>query len=269
MLMNQDGGRSAGTTEARATDAHRAVEILDGATYVLTVGEQTTGGEIWPAARALAAFLRGAGSGHIARGARCLELGAGTGWLGMAIASSSSDVGEVVLSEYDAGLEWLSLNVAHNRDRFRCPMSCVECDWQWFGEGGAVSARAAQLVGQRWDLVLGSDLVYNDAGVAGLPRCLAALAHAGCPCVLYAHTLHRFDNCDVEFFQGLHENGLVYRELPPEAPSVSTRGAGRSSPPPFAELFPEQRQAIFRIAPRAAAHLLGGPPESRHQPAAG
>lgn len=256
------------------------VRILEGEAYVSSVSEQTTGGEVWPAARALLAFLQGGGRHLVPEGAHCLELGSGTGWLGMMVAASLN-VGDVVLSEYNAGLEWLGLNVANNGGCFQCPVSVAECDWGWFGtqvlRGSApLSADAlekmARIVEQRWDLVIGSDLVYSDHGVVGLPCCLAALARgAGSPCVLYAHTLHRFDNYDVEFFASLHRNGLVYRELTgneascPEASEAAPSALERSpSPMPFAELFPEQRQAIFRIAPRERAYLLGGPPENRH-----
>lgn len=244
-----------------------AIAILDAQAYAETVSEQTTGGQIWPAARALVRHLQ---SRPVS--GRVLELGSGTGWLGIALACRARGSDEIVLSEYALGLEWLERNVALNRARFRCPVSVVECDWQWFAPGAsdADCARAAQFARDaRWDVVVGSDLVYNDAGVVGLPRCIAAIAQA-CPrcTILYAHTLHRFDNCDVEFFAHLHRAGLVYRELFGEGegrgggPDGERAGARPDSPPPFAELFPEQRQAVFEIARDAAR--LGGPPENRH-----
>jgi hypothetical protein len=179
--------------------------------------------------------------------------------------------GEIVLSEYSAGLDWLERNVALNRAVFHCAVRVAECDWRWFGSEATPedAAKAAQLVGGGgWDLVIGSDLVYNDDGVIGLPRCISALADV-CPCILYAHTLHRFDNCDVDFFANLHRNGLFYRELVvcevATGSSRETSGGRASSPPPFSELFPEQRQAIFRISRYPA--LLDGRPEDRHRAA--
>ncbi|KAG8470977.1 hypothetical protein KFE25_009398 [Diacronema lutheri] len=272
---------AAASSEREATGG---VRILDGESYVASVSEQTTGGEIWPAARALLAFLLGAGRSIVPARARCLELGSGTGWLGMVLAAGGAapEVCEVVLSEYGGGLAWLRLNVGHNYESFKCPVGVVECDWDWFaprpGDDAPVArgSVAAQIVERGpWDLVFGSDLVYNDAGVHGLPCCLAALARGGCPCILYAHTLHRFDNCDVEFFLSLHRNGMVYRELATseahcdDAPSgtAAPRAARPPSPPPFSELFPEQRPAIFRIATMECAHLLGGPAEDRHSAA--
>ncbi|KAJ1633081.1 hypothetical protein T492DRAFT_984223 [Pavlovales sp. CCMP2436] len=183
----------------------------------------------------------------------------------MVLATSVPNVGAIVVSEYSAGLAWLSTNVEANRSRFRCPLEVCECDWQWFLPGADADERALArgVVDRGWDLVLGSDLVYNEIGVNGLPRCIAALANA-CPCILYAHTLHRFDDNDVSFFANLHWNGLVYREVSAdcagdEGPAKDGRS---SSPPPFSELFPEQRQAVFRISRDPG--MLGGPPDDRH-----
>jgi hypothetical protein len=180
---------------------------------------------------------------------------------------------EIVLSEYSLGIEWLQRNIELNRARFRCPMRVVECDWQWFAPG---APQADRMSAERFvrhaacDVVIGSDLVYDDAGVINLPRCIAAIAEA-CPhcTILYAHTLHRFDNWDVEFFSNLHRLGLFYRELDhcegadlgSNADGI-TVGGRPDSPPPFAELFPDQRQAVYEISLNPAR--LGGPPENRH-----
>lgn len=46
----------------------------------------------------------------------------------------------------------------------------------------------ASLRGQHWDLILGSDLLYHEAGVRALPSVLMALATAQTT-ILYAHTM--------------------------------------------------------------------------------
>ena len=95
------------------------------------------------------------------------------------------------------------------------------------------------------DVVLGADLVYDDAGVVALPRVVKALlsrARSGAV-FYYAHTKHRYDGMDLDFFANVSANGLTCEEVRPRgAPSPPP------SPPPFESLFPDQRIAIYRIA---------------------
>lgn len=95
---------------------------------------------------------------------------------------------------------------------------------------------------QKWDFIVGSDLVYNEEGCRLLPRVLAQLAQPG-TVILYAHTKRRFEMLDADFFGNLRKEGLAVEEVKerwaPEAPS---------SPPPFESVFPDMRIAVFRIA---------------------
>ncbi|GLI67687.1 hypothetical protein VaNZ11_011951 [Volvox africanus] len=108
------------------------------------------------------------------------------------------------------------------------------------GRGGCGSSDA-WLLSQRWDFIIGSDLVYNAVGTECLPRVMRELAGPD-TCILYCHTRHRFDTHDVEFFSQLTACGLVWREV--REPSVPTPPP---SPPPLTELFPEMRIAIYDI----------------------
>lgn len=94
---------------------------------------------------------------------------------------------------------------------------------------------------QRWDFIVGSDLVYNEEGCRLLPRVFAQLASSD-TVVLYAHTKRRFEMLDYDFFDNLQKEGLVVEEVKevwaPEAPP---------SPDPFATVFPDMRIAVFRI----------------------
>lgn len=141
----------------------------------------------------------------------------------------------------------------------------------------------------RADVIIGSDLIYLPEGARALPRAIAALLRRGSkarrrasgdtspcsplPVAYYAHTRHRFDALDVEFEEQCALCGLELVELDAETgrPVVGgARGEGEgeggaaaaaaksaSSPPPFTELFPEHRVAIYRL--RLAAEL--GEPE--------
>ncbi|GIL66120.1 hypothetical protein Vafri_19720 [Volvox africanus] len=64
------------------------------------------------------------------------------------------------------------------------------------GRGGGGSSDA-WLLSQRWDFIIGSDLVYNAVGTECLPRVMRALAGPETR-ILYCHTRHRFDTHDVE-----------------------------------------------------------------------
>lgn len=197
-------------------------------------------------------------------GLRIVELGAGVGWLSLVLAANLPAAARVLATEQAAGHAWLQANVARNAHLPLTALRTCVCDWSAFASSGsghardggssgssssgggsdadaAADAAAAELQGP-WDVVLGSDLVYNEAGVRQLPRALAALAHPETT-VLYAHTKRRFEHMDGDFFAALADAGLVWREVreawaPPPPPS----------PPAFESLFPDMRLAVFRIS---------------------
>ena len=107
-----------------------------------------------------------------------------------------------------------------------------------------------------FDVVLGSDLVYNDAGVYLLPRVAGALRRSGqgaAAYALYAHTLNRFEFADHDFFEELTKAGLAYAPVWPAGAEVAVGGANGGG---FSgELFPEQHVVIFRIEPTGSAAL--------------
>jgi len=129
----------------------------------------------------------------------------------------------------------------------------------------------------RADVIIGSDLIYLPEGARALPRTIAALLRAGrrrrrrrgagktsasgcCgggedlpdTVAFYAHTRHRFDALDVALEEECVACGLEMVELDPAtglAWGADGDGRGRrpSSPPPFTQLFPEHRVAIYRL----------------------
>ncbi|PNW73462.1 hypothetical protein CHLRE_14g632839v5 [Chlamydomonas reinhardtii] len=108
--------------------------------------------------------------------------------------------------------------------------------------GGGGGGGGEWLSGVAWDLIIGSDLVYNEVGAVYLPRVLRALSRPGHTRVLYAHTKHRFDTWDMRFYEELAAQGLSLAEVwETGAPSPPP------SPPPLTELFPDMRVAVFQI----------------------
>mgnify|MGYP002856406189 FL=1 len=233
---------------------------FDGGTaeeYAATTSFNTTGQLTWPAARRLARFLESTTEwrgGDDARGRpRALELGSGNGWLGCALARRGA-VERVVLTEMVSGgaLAWLRRRIRANltREEDANRVRCRALDWT--DVDGAVEdddeedadAREEDL--KSFDAILGADLVYEDAGVKMLPRVVAALLAGNAKrrdaAFWYAHTKHRYDGMDLDFFEEIRACGLRIEEVREDgAPSPPP------SPPPFESLFPEQRIAIYRI----------------------
>lgn len=216
------------------------VKVSDADEYTRITSKQTTGGHVWNAARVLHELL--SARPELLRNrdrARLLELGSGTGWLGMTVAREFANLAEVCLTEMEDGgaLAWLEHNVQQNQSP--ASLRAAACDWGWYAEARDSRAPTA-LASTPWDVIIGSDLVYNEHGVGALPRVLAALATPR-TLVLYAHTLYRFEHMDRDFFDALTASGLAFTQI---WPSPSDRS---ESPPPFNSLFAEERIAVFCI----------------------
>ena len=269
----------------RNTSEERHLPILiDGVdAYLATATMQTTGGHVWEAARELLRYLHAEPAALARKGGgrmRVLELGAGTGYLSMHVARDfGARVESIVATEMVEGgaLRWLEQNVARNRQAGRAltGLSTAPLDWNWVASEaadamagvaappqveGSEEERAAGALALRspFDVVLGSDLVYNDAGVYLLPRVFRALlrrsGQGAYAYALYAHTLNRFEFADHDFFEELTKAGLAYAPVWPAGAEVAVGGANDGGG--FSgELFPEQHVVIFRIEPAGSAAL--------------
>ena len=244
-----------------------AFEALSHDAYASFVESNTTGSRVWDAARALRAYIvhdAVARERVIERAhARTIELGSGCGFLAFEIARVKTNEGEVRATETSArgAVAWLAANVQANAleamRRGTTPgwkfarLSVREMDWVEFarafearreGGGGAREREAETADDERWDVVLGSDLVYDDAGTHALPVVIYALLKSRDAVCYYAHTKHRYDGLDETFFEQCARRGLDVEEM--RQPGVRTPPP---SPPPFESLFPDQRIAVYRI----------------------
>ena len=253
----------------------------------------TTGGRVWDAARQCAQFLSQSGMYHeiMSRpGARLLELGAGCGWLGLAIANNvAKDKAELVCLTERAeggGLAHLERNLLLNSRSSRSNLVTAELDWVQVTKDteeevqlrvrrstnnstdqGTAFVDTDQVV-DRWDFIFGSDLVYEEkAGVVALSRLLGRLLRVDTPAAtqspsssssprpiaLYAHTKRRFELLDMLFYRELARQGLRVTEVMCEGQKRPT------SPPPMLERlemgwdpnFPDMRVVMLEIT---AAH---------------
>jgi hypothetical protein len=100
------------------------------------VAAHTTGGRLWPAAGRLVQFLfhpsTRQGLGLEEPGCQILELGAGLGYAGLAVARNCKEA-RVVLTEQVAGggLAWLEHNVGLNTDHLAGNVQVRACDWRF------------------------------------------------------------------------------------------------------------------------------------------
>jgi hypothetical protein len=161
---------------------------------------------------------------------RVLELGSGNGWLAMTIVRKFCDsIDAFHATEMEAGgaLDWLNLILDSNREKRKLSSKerekiyATSLDWNEVilsdkEEEEVKDDYDAQMIDV--DFLLGSDLVYDESGVKILPRVIAKLLRTRCRktksgFMLYAHTKHRYDGMDVDFFENLEKEGLVCEEI--------------------------------------------------------
>ena len=281
-----------------------------------------TGGQVWPAARKLLDFLTtadgagwaflthatptgtapppasdshadptaaAAGSGAQPR-LRALELGSGTGWLGLNLARHAQRhprwplCGAHVEMTEQAGeaMAWLCENVAQGEAQLQArvaaapapatkdaatgrsmSLGCAVLDWC----DVAVYQRTAAAAPV--DVVLGSDLLYLDEHIALLAGVFAAFlrppneTQRPARFVLYCHTFHRYDHLDLRFFNHLvRDAGFLVDEVcysPGDGTSFALRpwAAVLAAEAFLEELFPEKRPAVLLIRDAATVGDAG------------
>merc|ERR1719313_3113664 len=111
-------------------------------------------------------------------GLRILELGAGTGWFGLNLAANLREAAPLVLTDHGEALS----EIYENRERFHadgiaCDVSIEAMDW---GDWLAPAQSSAKLPGNEpFDLILGTDLVWNSENAAILPWAIKAVLEDG------------------------------------------------------------------------------------------
>lgn len=219
-----------------------ALEIVDALPHrwtrdvaVENAALDTTGGKVWAAAHELCRFLERRWDDlgfELGASVNILEIGAGCGWLGQCVAHNVCGA-NVTMTEQEAGLEHLENNIQLNRSMGKRVQAVHTASLDW-------SACANNdLLSQRWDLVIGSDLLYTEQTVNDLPALFRRVASTSTR-VFYAHTLHRYDHLDVEFFKAISREGLECLEVGDVADCEEVF---------LKELFPEERPAVFEIYP--------------------
>jgi len=167
----------------------------------------TTHLSLWPASASLARWMepRQDDLGLAKPGLKLLELGSGTGWLGLTLAANLPNAALIMLTERPEAIDRLAARCKQSEDAGGASMVQVAgLDWRDFMVDG--SPRASTLLPQDgdFDVVLGADLVWNEETATSFPAVVRAiLLHARKhsrrePLVLYGHwnrsvkPIHRF-----------------------------------------------------------------------------
>jgi len=177
---------------------------------------------VWPSSKSLLEYLLQ--QEHL-EGTNVLELGSGTGWLGITLARNleHNRIHQLVLT--DCRPTWTQANVDAAKQRGILPPVVSNCvsvapmDWKNDAQVQHVAGMADDSYG--WNLILGSDLVYSEDGAHDLANAMAiVLAHNPStannrhkPRLVYAHTLGRMPDVDDLWLQELVANGLQWKML--------------------------------------------------------
>lgn len=177
MSADEWGGVLGNLFTCRAYETHSIALPLRAQSVDCLVAASTadhlTGAIVWPVARATAAYVQTLPLAHVAS---VLELGAGCGLVGLA-ASASLPAG-ALLALTDGEEEMLPL-MARNLPHAAPGVRTLAARLRW-GDAGDAAELAARSGVERWDLIVGADVVYWRAGIEPLAASVAALlAHQG------------------------------------------------------------------------------------------
>ena len=187
-------------SEPPQDDEHRTIEIEDGCpgdadgggsrdplklvSYTVGIGKLrvhvcadllgawhgTTGSSLWAAGPALASYLLRSEAAPL-HGAAVLELGAGLGVLGNALAAHGA--GRVCLTDVPQQVPLLRHNVAANAGSRAAGCAVEAAPLVW-----GTRPLAEQFLRTRWDYIVGSDICYDVEGWDALAQTLSDLVPA-------------------------------------------------------------------------------------------
>jgi len=146
----------------------------------LVIEERPTGNEfygeyVWPASLVMCEFLKR--NPELVKGKRVLELGSGTGIVGLYAAKLGAE--HVTLTDFiDFNIENIKLNIKENGLE-----GMVEPRWFQWGTN----------LGENWDIVIGSDLTYPAMDLSALVKAIKTHLKPDGRCILAHHQRENFN----------------------------------------------------------------------------
>lgn len=155
-----------------------------------------------------------------------LELGSGCGWLGLRLAQTHTNAHLVMSEQKEFGaLEWLQHNMSLNPS---ISVRAVELNWE---------SIPGEIVSQKWDMIIGCELVYSYKGAELLVGVIDQLLNTPDSVCYYCHTLNRFESVDAHFLRELRKRDF----------QIEVVHGDLIEPGEYTELFPEKRLIVFRF----------------------
>lgn len=157
---------------------------------------------VWHSAEKLLDYLENQSAELFPTGSSVLELGSGTGWLGITLARNLQETLEnhvLTDSTRTGAVTWTQQNVEEAKKQGvlsdKCPITVTPMDW---GNEKQVTEVAQQ---HPWHIIVGSDLIYSEEGAEALSKCMARLLKENPNTrLIYAHTQGRIPPLD-DFWQ--------------------------------------------------------------------
>lgn len=175
---------------------YSSFSLLGGTKQIEIIGGTTKAARV-----ALQYFLETIGDGHgVLKGRTAIELGAGTGLLGQALAILGADV---VLTDQEPVLEYLKENISQNLG-YSPDEGKVEVEGLYWGENALPDGVKAH---HPYDMIVCSDLIFAHENIPLLLKTLELLCPVDCKSTIYFSHIDRFKWED-QFFEGMVQNGF-------------------------------------------------------------
>ncbi|EKX33254.1 hypothetical protein GUITHDRAFT_120570 [Guillardia theta CCMP2712] len=192
-------------TEAASTIFY---ENFDFGTNTFRIKQDTSTGHaavLWDAAKVLVKYFEV--SGIEWKDKRVLDLGSGCGLVGICLASAGA---HVTMTELPGHTSLLQENVENNL-KAHCPGSWQVQECVWGSPGETTDWGNVTDMGQGWDFIVGSDLIYSDAST---PHLLKTLQHSMDDKTSFVLSFELRREKDLDFLRNISKCGLAFQKIP-------------------------------------------------------
>jgi predicted nicotinamide N-methyase len=175
----------------------------------LISGGGTTGGRTWEAAMYFSIFLNDEYRSKL-EGKRILELGAGTGLVGLSLIKSRVAFKSLIVTDGDSSvLEKLAVNYSANSVNVQDPLNNTRCQPLWWGQDEFPN---------EVDVIIAADVTYDSSAIPSLVQCIHdGLVNHGAKEAVIAATIRNEDTIKTFEERVTEEHGLKYEVIKKDA----------------------------------------------------